>query len=82
MVDLIGRVEMNPNFDNPFTKMDQLLRAGGADLTLVDFHLCFVPYGKGLVDIPEPGPEETEPVESDPVETAPVETDPVRPSTP
>ena len=38
VVDLIGRVEMNPNFDNPFTKMDQLLRAGGADLTLVDFH--------------------------------------------
>ena len=43
-------------------------------------NLCFVPYGKGLVDIPEPGPEETEPVESDPVETAPVETDPADPA--
>ena len=38
VVDLIGRVEMNPNFDNPFTKMDELLKAGTADLTLVDFH--------------------------------------------
>jgi GH25 family lysozyme M1 (1,4-beta-N-acetylmuramidase) len=46
----------------------------------VDMNLCFVPYGKGLVDIPEPGPEETEPVESDPVETAPVETDPADPA--
>ena len=46
----------------------------------VDMNLCFVPYGKGLVDIPEPGPEETEPAESDPVETAPVETDPADPA--
>ena len=38
VVDLIGRVEMNPNFDNPFTKMDEILKAGSADLTLVDFH--------------------------------------------
>ena len=38
VVDLIGRVEMNPNFDNPFTKMDEILGAGDADLTLVDLH--------------------------------------------
>ena len=28
----------SPNFDSPFTKMDQILKADGADLTLVDFH--------------------------------------------
>ena len=38
VVNLIGRVEMNPNFDNPFTKMDEILKEEGADLTLVDFH--------------------------------------------
>ncbi len=38
VVDLIGRVGMDPNFDSPFTKMDQILKEGGADLTLVDFH--------------------------------------------
>ena len=38
VVDLIGRVGMNPNFDSPFTKMDELLKADDADLTLVDFH--------------------------------------------
>ena len=38
VVNLIGRVEMNPNFDNPFTKMDAILKEGEADLTLVDFH--------------------------------------------
>ena len=38
VVDLIGRCEMDPNFDNPFTKMDEILKADDADLTLVDFH--------------------------------------------
>ena len=38
VVNLIGRVEMNPNFDNPFTKMDEILKGDAADLTLVDFH--------------------------------------------
>ena len=38
VVDLIGRCEMSPYFDDPFTKMDEILQADGADLTLVDFH--------------------------------------------
>ena len=38
VVDLIGRVAMDANFDNPFTKMDEILQANDADLTLVDFH--------------------------------------------
>ena len=38
VVDLIGRCEMNANFDNPFTRMDEILKLDGADLTLVDFH--------------------------------------------
>ena len=38
VVNLIGRVGMNPNCDSPFTKMDEILREEDADLTLVDFH--------------------------------------------
>ena len=38
VVNLIGRCEMDSNFDNPFTKMDFILSEGEADLTLVDFH--------------------------------------------
>ena len=38
VVDLIGRCEMDANFDNPFTKMDEILKSKDADLTLVDFH--------------------------------------------
>ncbi len=38
VVDLIGRVAMDTNFDNPFTKMDWILKQGDADITLVDFH--------------------------------------------
>ena len=38
VVDLIGRCEMDPNFDNPFTKMDEILEVDDADLTLVDLH--------------------------------------------
>ena len=38
VVDLIGRCEMSPYFDDPFTRMDEILKADGADLTLVDFH--------------------------------------------
>ena len=38
VVDLIGRCGMDSNFDNPFTKMDEILKREGADVTLVDFH--------------------------------------------
>ncbi len=38
VVDLIGRVAMDTNFDNPFTKIDWILKQEEADLTLVDFH--------------------------------------------
>ena len=38
VVNLIGRVAMDSNFDNPFTKIDGILQEGEADLTLVDFH--------------------------------------------
>ena len=38
VVNLIGRCEMDSNFDNPFTKMDEILKADQADITLVDFH--------------------------------------------
>ena len=38
VVNLIGRCEMDSNFDNPFTKMDAILAREEADLTLVDFH--------------------------------------------
>ena len=38
VVDLIGRCEMSPYFDDPFTKMDEILKEGEADLTLVDLH--------------------------------------------
>ncbi len=38
VVNLIGRCEMDSNFDNPFFKMDEILKVGTADLTVVDFH--------------------------------------------
>ena len=38
VVDLIGRCEMSPYFDDPFTKVDEILKLDDADLTLVDFH--------------------------------------------
>lgn len=38
VVDLIGRVAMDANFDNPFTRIDEILKRDDADLTLVDFH--------------------------------------------
>ena len=38
VVNLIGRCEMDSNFDNPFSKMDEILKADTADVTLVDFH--------------------------------------------
>ncbi len=38
VVNLIGRCEMDSNFDNPFTKVDEILKRDEADLTLVDFH--------------------------------------------
>ena len=38
VVDLIGRCEMSPYFDDPFTKMDEILKLDEADVTLVDFH--------------------------------------------
>ena len=40
VINLIGRVSMDPNVDNPFRRADQILGqlAGQADLFLVDFH--------------------------------------------
>lgn len=38
VVNLIGRCEMDANFDNPFTKMDEIFAKDEADLTLVDLH--------------------------------------------
>ena len=38
VVNLIGRCGMDANFDNPFFKMDEILAADDADVTLVDFH--------------------------------------------
>ena len=38
VVNLIGRCGMDFNFDNPFTKIDAVLKETDADLTLVDFH--------------------------------------------
>ena len=38
VVNLIGRCGMDANFDNPFTKMDEILKADTADITVVDFH--------------------------------------------
>lgn len=38
VVNLIGRVGMDPNVDNPFTCADALLRQMEADVVLVDFH--------------------------------------------
>lgn len=38
VMNLIGRVSMDPNVDNPFTTADRILREMEADLVLVDFH--------------------------------------------
>ena len=38
VVNLIGRCGLDANFDNPFTRADEILAAGAADVTLVDFH--------------------------------------------
>ncbi len=38
VMNLIGRVELNPNAENPFTTADQLLAQEDADIVLVDFH--------------------------------------------
>lgn len=38
VMNLIGRCEMDSNFENPFTTADRLLKDSGADLCLVDFH--------------------------------------------
>ena len=38
VMNLIGRCEMDPNFDNPFTVADRILKEGGADIAVVDFH--------------------------------------------
>lgn len=38
VVNLIGRTGMDANSDNPFSKVDAILREGEADVTLVDFH--------------------------------------------
>ena len=39
VINLIGRCEMDSNFENPFTTADRILkRMEGADIVLVDFH--------------------------------------------
>ena len=38
VLNLMGRVELNPNLDSPFKTASRLLGQGGYDLTLVDFH--------------------------------------------
>ena len=38
VMNLIGRVELNPNAENPFTTADRLLEQKDADIVLVDFH--------------------------------------------
>lgn len=38
VINLIGRVEMDPNVDNPFTTADAILKELDADVILVDFH--------------------------------------------
>ena len=38
VLNLIGRCEMDPNPDNPFTVADRCLRSLDADIKLVDFH--------------------------------------------
>ena len=37
VMNLIGRCEMDSNFDNPFTVADRILKEGGADIAVVDF---------------------------------------------
>jgi metallophosphoesterase (TIGR00282 family) len=38
VLNLLGRVEMDPNVENPFTTADRLLEELRADVVLVDFH--------------------------------------------
>ena len=38
VMNLIGRAEMDANFDNPFTLAPRLIRGCDADVTVVDFH--------------------------------------------
>ena len=38
VMNLIGRCEMDPNFDNPFTVANRLLRDVDAEIKVVDFH--------------------------------------------
>ncbi len=38
VLNLIGRCEMDSNFENPFTTADRALKAMDADVVLVDFH--------------------------------------------
>ena len=38
VMNLIGRTEMDANFDNPFTVADRALQEMEADVTVVDFH--------------------------------------------
>lgn len=38
VMNLIGRTEMDPNVDNPFTTADKILKEMDADLIAVDFH--------------------------------------------
>jgi len=37
-MNLIGRCEMDSNFDNPFFKADEIIKKTDCDLWFVDFH--------------------------------------------
>ena len=38
VMNLMGRVELNPNLDNPFKMADQLLKSDRYDIAVLDFH--------------------------------------------
>ena len=38
VMNLMGRVELNPNLDNPFKLADQLLKSDRYDIAVLDFH--------------------------------------------
>ena len=38
VLNLIGRCEMDSNFENPFTTADRILKEADCDVVLVDFH--------------------------------------------
>ena len=62
VLNLIGRVELNPNVDSPFTTADRILERPEADIVLVDFHADpkVLPRGTGhITDLGMTGPAES-----------------------